>query len=150
MLDKISADSPTYARAQVIKAGIILTHNHDKEGYTKCYLQLAEKEPSAKNFSLLGEAFLAILNPEAAIDALDRAYKLDPSNSRLRGRIGRTLVSTHEYHRAVEFYESAIRELSKSSRGSDGISTDIINLSHDLAKLYIKLGERSLWLLFLD
>lgn len=86
---------------------------------------------------------MRILNPEAAIDALDRAYKLDPSNSRLRGRIGRTLVSTHEYHRAIEFYESAIRELQKSGGKAAGgvISTDIINLSHDLAKLYIKLGR---------
>lgn len=84
---------------------------------------------------------MRILNPEAAIDALDRAYKLDPTNSRLRGRIGRTLVSTHEYHRAVEFYESAIRELQKAGGAGGAISTDIINLSHDLAKLYIKLGR---------
>jgi tetratricopeptide repeat protein 21B len=146
MLDKISDESPTYSRAQVIKADIILTNNHDKEGYTKCYQQLAEKDPSAKNYSLLGEAYLRILNPEAAIDALDRAYKLDPTNSRLRGRIGRTLVSTHEYHRAVEFYESSIREQVKVANrnggpGGNNISTDVITLSHDLAKLYIKLGE---------
>ena len=46
---------------------------------------------------------------------------LDPSNGRLRARIGRALVATHEYHRAVEFYEAAIREVTKgapaSSRG---------------------------------
>ncbi len=168
MLDKISEDSPTYSRAQVIKADIILTNNHDKEGYTKCYQQLADKDPSAKNYSLLGnystreygcnldfkmcirfagEAFLRILNPEAAIDALDKAYKLDPTNSRLRGRIGRSLVSTHEYHRAVEFYESAIRELTKPTAASKGltppVSTDVVTLSHDLAKLYIKLGKTS-------
>lgn len=88
MLDKISEDSPTFARAQLIKADIVLNNNHDKEGFTKCYQQLADKEPSAKNFALLGEAYLRILNPEAAIDALERAYKLDPKNGRLRGRIG--------------------------------------------------------------
>ncbi len=71
----------------------MLNHNHDKEGFTKCYQQLAEKEPSAKNFALLGEAYLRILNPEAAIDALEQAYKLDPKNGRLRGRIGKFIIS---------------------------------------------------------
>jgi tetratricopeptide repeat protein 21B len=161
MLDKISEDSPTFARAQLIKADIVLNHNHDKEGFTKCYQQLADKEPTAKNFALLGEAYLRILNPEAAIDALERAYKLDPKNGRLRGRIGRALVATHEYHRAVEFYEAAIRELNKAvtqqqldkksgpadkkrsggGSGSTGAANDIVVLSHDLSKLYIKLGE---------
>lgn len=195
MLDKISEESSTFARAQLIKADIVLNHNHDKEGFTKCYQQLADKEPTAKNFALLGEAYLRILNPEAAIDALEQAYKLDPKNGRLRGRIGeiiwfrhiflytskscdthyalfltlcllnalhcvytgRALVATHEYHRAVEFYESAIRELNKAmssqaaagpggSKGSatnssTGAGNDLVLLSHDLSKLYIKLGE---------
>ncbi|KAJ1438327.1 hypothetical protein B484DRAFT_392369, partial [Ochromonadaceae sp. CCMP2298] len=155
MLDKIHEDSPTFARAQLIKADIVLNHNHDKEGFTKCYQQLAEKEPTAKNYALLGEAYLRILNPEAAIDALEHAYKLDPKNGRLRGRIGRALVATHEYHRAVEFYESAIRELNKalsqegpasseakkSSSGNSGAANDLVHLSHDLSKLYIKLGR---------
>lgn len=88
MLDKVPQDSPTYSRAQLIKADIILNNNHDKEGFTRCYQQLADRDPTAKNFALLGEAYLRILNPEAAIDALKQAYKLDPKNSRLRGRIG--------------------------------------------------------------
>jgi tetratricopeptide (TPR) repeat protein len=92
MLDKISEDSPTFARAQLIKADIVLNHNHDKEGFTRCYQQLADKEPTAKNFALLGEAYLRILNPEAAIDALEQAYKLDPKNGRLRGRIGTSTI----------------------------------------------------------
>eukprot|EP01038_Epipyxis_sp_PR26KG_P004303 gene4303-6099_t len=141
MLDKILPESPIYSKAQILKADILLNNNHDKEGFTKTYQKLAEQEPTSKNYALLGEAYLRILNPEAAIDALEKAYKLDPQNGRLRGRIGRALVSTHEYHRAVEFYESAIREVSKASSNNANISNDLINLSHDLAKLYIKLGR---------
>lgn len=88
MLDKVPQDNATYPRAQLIKADIILNHNHDKEGFTRCYQQLTDRDPTARNFALLGEAYLRILNPEAAIDALKQAYKLDPKNSRLRGRIG--------------------------------------------------------------
>ena len=67
-------------------------------------------------------------------------------------------MATHEYHRAVEFYESAIRELNKAlngapqslkggdkkaaatSTGNAGAGNDLVILSHDLSKLYIKLG----------
>jgi tetratricopeptide (TPR) repeat protein len=76
----------------------VLNHNHDKEGFTRCYQQLADKEPTAKNFALLGEAYLRILNPEAAIDALEQAYKLDPKNGRLRGRIGTSTIVVLSFH----------------------------------------------------
>ena len=155
-LGKISEDSPTYSKAQLIKAEILLTNNRDKEGYTHCFQLLVERDPeNAKNHSMLGEAYLRILNPEAAVDALETAYRLDPSNSRLRGRIGRALVATHEYHRAVDFYESAIKDVSRGLQageakeaGSPGknasshhLSSEAVVLSHDLAKLYIKLGR---------
>ncbi len=155
-LGKISEDSPTFTKAQLIKAEILLTNNRDKEAFTNCFQLLVEKDPkNAKYHSMLGEAYLRILNPEAAVDALETAYRLDPSNSRLRGRIGRALVATHEYHRAVDFYESAINEVSRGisaseskESGSPGknasshhMSSEVIILSHDLAKLYIKLGR---------
>ena len=58
----------------------------------------------------------------------------------------------------MEFYESAIRELNKamsqqqldrkatdkkgaSSTGNTGAANDLVLLSHDLSKLYIKLGK---------
>ncbi len=75
--------------------------------------------------------------------------------------IGRALVSTHEYHRAVDFYESALRELKHTGpsqgqgqagrvegkeqerEGNGGLgdrSEECVGLAHDLAKLYMKLG----------
>ena len=160
MLDKISDDSPTFFRAQLIKAEILLGSNRDKEGFIHCFKQLVEREGSAKNFALLGEAYLRTLNPEAGIVALESAYKLDPTNSKLRGRIGRALVATHEYLHAVDFYESAIKDAARSKAGSissegkysesagggggsSGGKTgcEAITLSHDLARLFIKLGK---------
>lgn len=46
------------------------------------------------------------------------------------GQIGRALVSTHDYRRAVEYYGKALRGQPTS-----------VPLRHDLARLCIKLGR---------
>ena len=58
----------------MLKANILLRHNRDKEGYCKCFTDLVELDPSAKNYILLGDAYLKILNPEGAVDAFEMAY----------------------------------------------------------------------------
>lgn len=141
-LDKISEESHTYSRAQMIKAEILLTHSRDKEGFTQCYHQLVEREPSAKNYALLGNAYLRILNPEAAVSALKMSYDLDKSNSVLRARLGKALIATHKYQEATNYYESVIIDIQKQGVGnSSTVSKDAVSLSHDLAKLYGKLGR---------
>lgn len=111
MLDKIPTSSPSYTQTTCVKADLLLTHNHDKEGYAQCFVRLVSIQATAKHLMLLAEAYLRILNPERAIDVFLEAYKVDGSNSALRARIGETLVCTHEYHRAVEFYEKAVRQV---------------------------------------
>ena len=121
----------------------------------------------------MGEAYLRILNPEQAVIALETAYKLNPLiNNKLRIKIGRTLITTHEYHKAIDFYENIIHELSNNNNNTIKnennsikktnktlnfkenennnnnnnnnnpiINTELITLSHDLSKLYIKLEK---------
>ena len=150
MLDKVTIENSSYVKAQLLKADILLNQARDKEGYTACYQNLVERDACAKNYALLGQAYLRILNPEAAVTALEHAYRLDSGNSRLRTRIGRALTSTHEYHRAIDFYEAILREsrnnINNSSKSNDEsktntISSELVPIGHDLAKLYMKLGR---------
>ena len=141
MLDKIKEDSPTFTRAILIKADILLIHMRDKEGFTKCFKKLVEVEESPKNYSLLGDAYLRILNPEEAVVALKCAYKIDENNSKLRTKIGKALIATHDYHHAIDFYEQALKHTSSHVNMGVDISTESVALSHDLGKLYLKLGR---------
>eukprot|EP01041_Mallomonas_annulata_P001871 gene1871-3629_t len=141
MLDKINPDSPIFTRAQMLKADILVNHMRDKEGFTKCYHKMVELDPTAKNYSLLGEAYLRILNPDCAVVAFQEAYKLDKSNTTLRTKIGKAYIATHEYHSAIDFYEHARREAASSVNIGTDISAETVSLSHDLAKLYLKLGR---------
>ena len=152
MLDKVHDYSAAYHKAQLAKADILLTHLRDQDGFLRCFQQLVDKDPSCNNFIVLGEASLRILRPEAAVAAFESAYELDRKNFRLRGRIGRILISTHEYFRAVDYYETAIRELSGisgnyeewgggGSSSASVVTSDLVSLSHDLAKLLMKLGR---------
>lgn len=139
MLDKVDSDSPTFVRAQLIKAEILLVNSRNKEGYVKCFTQLVEKYPTSRSFALLGEAHLRILNPEAAVVAFEEAFMRDSANLGLRARIGKALVATHEYHRAIDFYESCLRDIDSQLPGA--IGGELVALAHDLARLYIKLGR---------
>lgn len=147
MLDKItpSGSSSTYVKAQLIKADILLTHCRDKEGYTKCYQNLVDMDnenggDSGKSYALLGDAYIKILNPEAAVSAYEKAYKYDPYNINLRIKIGKALTATHEYHRAIDFYEASLRELSQAQLPSSTLSYTV-PISHDLCRIYLKLGR---------
>lgn len=122
MLDKIPSSSPSYTQTTCVKADLLLTHNHDKEGYAQCFVRLVSIQATAKHLMLLAEAYLRILNPERAIDVFLEAYKVDGSNSALRARIGETLVCTHEYHRAVEFYEKAVRQIVQQCSNTNSAS----------------------------
>eukprot|EP01039_Chlorochromonas_danica_P002898 gene2898-3163_t len=124
-LEKVPPTSGIYPRACVMKANLLLTNTHNRQAYSDCYLSLVEVAPTAYNYTLLADSYLRILNIDAAIDALEQALALDGGkNGRLRGKIGRALVASHDYHRAVDFYETALRDLTNP---------------HDLARLYVKL-----------
>lgn len=60
------------------------------------------------------------------------ALNLNPSDALLAVKIGRTLVATHDYHRAQNYYDAALESKFLTARQS-------IDLRHDLAKLLNRL-----------
>lgn len=128
MLSSIPHDSSLYTNAVVAKAGIYLKYRHDKQAFAQCYQELVQTKKSAETFILLGEAYMRIQAPESAIEAFENALRYNPKDSRLAEKIGKALVSTHDYRKAQDYYDNALRNMPEN-----------ITLRYDMAKLYTKL-----------
>ena len=113
-----------------MKANFYLAVRHDKRAYTQCYRDLVGVDPSAASYERLGAAYMHIQAPEAAIEAYEQAHNLDKRDATLAGKIGRALVSTHDYLKATDYYVTALQAHS-----------DNIELRHDLARLFCKLKK---------
>jgi tetratricopeptide repeat protein 21B len=125
-LGTIPASSTYYIRARVKLADIYIKHKRNKNAFSQCYQELATELKSVHGYTLLGQAYMRVQEPERAILSFERALLLEPENPTLASRIGRTLVMTHDYARAAQYYEAAA---AKSGVGR-------VTLLHELADLY--------------
>jgi tetratricopeptide repeat protein 21B len=48
-----------------------------------CCRDLATSDPSAWTYTLLGEAYMSVQMPDAAIDAFERALQMDPGKAHI-------------------------------------------------------------------
>ena len=68
-----------------------------------------ERSPDYDTHVMLGEALLAVQEPAQAVRAFEAALELAPRDSNLACRIGKALVATHDYQRAVDYFNKAVR-----------------------------------------
>lgn len=132
MLSEIKEESVAYTRAMLVKADIYLTHRKDKRRYIQCYQQIVEAggNKSSASFVHLGEAYMRIQEPEKAIESFEKALQLNQGDHNLAKKIGVALVTTHDYLKAIDYYETAVDSAPDSSE-----------LHYSLAELWYKLQE---------
>ena len=132
-LEAVGRDSPYFASCKRALAEIYLKHLGRKDMFTKCHMEIADRRPSVSNFITLGEAFMQIQDPMRAISAYENALRLNPKDGVLPSKIGKALISTHDYHRAVDYYERSVKNDQSN-----------LMLQFDLADLYYKLRRHDL------
>lgn len=59
---------------------------------------------------MLGDAYLAIQEPERAIEAFELSLQTNPSDKSLIRKMGRALVRTHQYTKAISYYREAVQQ----------------------------------------
>ncbi|OWJ99807.1 TTC21B [Cervus elaphus hippelaphus] len=127
MLRNVTAEQPYFIEAKEKMADIYLKHRKEKMLYITCYREMAERMPSSRSFLLLGDAYMNIQEPEEAIVAYEQALNHNPKDGTWASKIGKALVKTHNYSKAITYYEAAL----KSGRQN--------YLCYDLAELLLKL-----------
>ncbi|KAF4150574.1 Tetratricopeptide repeat [Phytophthora infestans] len=128
MLSSVPVGSPAFTKAQMVKADIYLQYRKDKHLYARCYQELVAINPCHATHVSLAEAYLRIQMLDEAVQSFERAKALSPGDPTIAGRIGRVLISKHDYLKAVDYYETAL----KMAPGN-------LVLRKDLAELYAKL-----------
>lgn len=129
MLRNITPEQPYYVQAKEKMADIYLNHRREKRLYASCYREMVEKLPSPHTYLLLGDAYMNIQEPEKAIEIYEQALKKNPRDGALASKIGKALVKTHNYVKAINYYESALKS------GQQNF------LRFDLAELLMKMKQ---------
>ncbi|XP_074652535.1 tetratricopeptide repeat protein 21B-like [Tubulanus polymorphus] len=128
-LRNVQPGQPYFVQAREKMAEIYLQHRNDKRLYAGCYRELVEKNPTPHSYLLLGDAYMGIQEPEKAIEAYEAALKKNPRDSSLASKMGQALFKTHNYGKAINYYEAALKSGNQS------------HLRYDLADLLLKLRQ---------
>ncbi|XP_053120307.1 tetratricopeptide repeat protein 21B isoform X2 [Hemicordylus capensis] len=129
MLRNITPEQPYFVQVKEKMAEIYLQYRKDKKLYVSCYRDLVEKLPSSHTFLLLGDAYMNIQEPEEAIEVYEQALKKNLRDGALASKIGNALVKTHNYSKAINYYEAAMKTGQQKF------------LCYDLAELLLKLNH---------
>lgn len=130
MLLAIPPTSAQYYAARAELAELYLVYHSDRHKFMMCHEELVKTNPTPQAYVLLGEACMRISETEKAIAAYENALRLNPGDGALVSRIGKVLVETYEYTKAVDYYLSAVK---KDPSRSD--------LRHELAELYLEIKK---------
>ncbi|XP_017846384.1 tetratricopeptide repeat protein 21B-like [Drosophila busckii] len=129
LLSTIKPEQPYYIHARTQLANIFLQHQKNRSAFSKCFKELVKVRPEPKSFLMLGEAYLSIQEIDKAIDAYGRAFKMNPLNSLLASKLGRAYVKSHQYAKALRYYNEVVKNAECSP------------LKLDLAELFLKLKQ---------
>uniref|UniRef100_A0A6M2DHR9 Putative o-linked n-acetylglucosamine transferase ogt n=1 Tax=Xenopsylla cheopis TaxID=163159 RepID=A0A6M2DHR9_XENCH len=129
LLGKIYSGHSYYLQAKTKMASIYLHQLKDRQAFAHCFRELVENSPGPDSYVMLGDAYMSIQEPDHAIEAYDQAITQNPKDSTLASKMGRALVKTHQYSRAVEYYKEAV------------VTCQNPNLKLDMSELYCKLKQ---------
>nr|XP_049694551.1 tetratricopeptide repeat protein 21B [Helicoverpa armigera]XP_049694552.1 tetratricopeptide repeat protein 21B [Helicoverpa armigera] len=112
LLNEIKPGQPYYFQAHSKMAHIYLKEKNDRAMFTSCFKEIVSNHPMADAHTMMGDAFMSIHDPTQAAEAYEAALKGSPKDVQLVKKLGVALVKMHEYDKACQHYENAIRLLS--------------------------------------
>ena len=128
-LKAVPKESPHFIQARTTLANVYLTHRNDKRKYLNCFADVIEQNPCAASYKAMGDACMRVNEPAQAIQQYELALQYNPKDAPLASILGRVLVATHDYNKAIKYYAEAMAQ------------SDDIALTLELAGLYLRLQK---------
>ncbi|KAJ8985639.1 hypothetical protein NQ317_015135 [Molorchus minor] len=135
LLSKVKPTDLCYMEAKSRHAEVLLNYRKDKYAYLQCYQDFVRDNPGVESYVMLGDAYMKVLEPDDALEYYEKALKENPNDPVLVSKMGKVLVDTHYFQRAIKYYKEVI----KNSNDPE--------LKLQLAELYMNLREGELILL---
>ncbi|KAL4708301.1 hypothetical protein ACJJTC_007707 [Scirpophaga incertulas] len=111
LLNEVKPGQPYYFQAHSKMAHIHLKEKNDRVMFTNCFKEIVSNHPMADAHTMMGDAFMSIHEPEQAAESYEAALKGNPKDVQLIKKHCTALVKMHEYDKATQYYENAIRQL---------------------------------------
>lgn len=133
LLKKISTkDENVYKQSRIKLSNIYLKHLMERRLYMWCYIEILENFYNFENLKLAGHALMAIDSPDEAAVYFSKALK-ERSDPIVMRDLGRALVKTHDYKKAISYYLDSIKDLSSKINNQNiltyyEIADDFINI----------------------
>ena len=128
LLRKVGPENKNFIEAKKKAAEIYLDQLRDRKSYKRCYMEIIDVDSSEANLRMVADALMDIQEPEEAVIFYEKALQQSGDDISLVREIGKAHVMTHDYNKAIRYYESALNDDPK-----------LLDLSNDLAELYFKL-----------
>uniref|UniRef100_A0A5S6Q5P5 Tetratricopeptide repeat protein n=1 Tax=Trichuris muris TaxID=70415 RepID=A0A5S6Q5P5_TRIMR len=109
LLSEVSADKWYYVETRKIMADIYLTYKKDKRQYIACFKEMMHSSPTPEILIAAGDAYARILEMEKAIETYETALRKNPKDFALTRKIGQVYVRSHNYLKAVSYFEAALK-----------------------------------------
>uniref|UniRef100_A0A1I7XT77 TPR_REGION domain-containing protein n=1 Tax=Heterorhabditis bacteriophora TaxID=37862 RepID=A0A1I7XT77_HETBA len=97
ILSRVQPDQHNYQSARIKMAEIYLEEKKDKRMFTICYRELLKSSTTAAAYTLLGDAYMSVQEPENAIEVYELALKMQRKDLALTEKIGEAYVMCHLY-----------------------------------------------------
>jgi len=123
-------------------ADIYLKHIMDRRLYSYCYSEIVEKFPTFENYKLSGHAMMNINSPDEAVGYYEKALIEKENEPTVLRDLGRALIQTHDYKKAMNYYNDSLEKLSKKSDNSANNNIyAFFDIATDFSNLMLKLSQ---------
>ncbi|CAH1154815.1 unnamed protein product, partial [Phaedon cochleariae] len=129
LLSRIKPTDSCYLEAKSKEAEILLKYRKDKYAFLQYYQDFVKENPSSEYYVMLGDAYMKVLEPDEALQCYEKALKDSPKDAFLTSKMGKALVESHYFSRAVTYYKETID------------LTNDVELKLQLAELYMNLKD---------